>query len=137
MSSYYSQRVQYKGKGKHLQHQQSSTSSVNGGVHSDNDDVKYTPPKKMAALNNSFIVQKAGSSTSTYVTSDYNAGNSTVKYDLQSTPSKISTHLLDHGYGATPQPTYTPNGDETGFKGYTKSADCGITNYYKVRIIIT
>lgn len=90
----------------------------------------------MAALTSSYTVQKAGSSSAgTYVASDYITGNGTVKYEMESTPSKISTHLLDHGYGATPQPAYAS--DETALKGCTKSADSGITNYYKVCLRIT
>lgn len=134
MSSYYSQRVQYKS----FPHNTNRSNTVNGDSHI--DDVKYTTTttpsstKKMAALTSSYTVQKAGgsSSASTYVASDYIAGNGAVKLEMESTPSKISTHLLDHGYGATPQPAY--GSDETAFKGCTKSADSGITNYYKVSI---
>lgn len=130
MSSYLSQRVQYRDSNSY------PSSSTNGDI----DNVKYTnvtTTKKMAALNNSYTtVQKSGNSntSSTYVASDYlnttNIVNGGIKYDMQTTPSKISTHLLDHGYGATPQPNYAT--DDTGFKGYTKSAEMGITNYYKV-----
>lgn len=130
MSSYYSQRVQYKS----FPHNTNRTNSVNGDSHI--DDVKFTTTttpsssKKMAALTSSYTVQKAGSSSAgTYVASDYIISNGIGKYEMESTPSKISTHLLDHGYGATPQPVYIS--DETALKGCTKSADSGITNYYK------
>lgn len=129
MSSYYSQRVAYKTKGK----QYSRSNAII------NDDLKYSAStgKKMATLTSAYGTQKAGSSVTTaYVASDYLNGGAdivaataAIKFE-PTTPSKISTHLLDHGYGATPQPAYP---DEAGFKGYTKSADAGITHYYKVR----
>lgn len=135
-SSYYSQNLKYKTQNqKHYQHKKSnhtvSRATVENVGSDDDDNVDYLPPKKMSAFaNSSFVGQKAGGSTSsTYVSSDYTNSNSSFKYDA--TPSKINSHLLDHGYGATPQPTFSSASDETGFKGYTKSADFGITSYYK------
>lgn len=136
MSSYYSQRIQYKTKGK--QYNRASTIISN-----DVDDLKYTAgaAKKMATLNSPYTAQKAsGSAITTFADSDLlNVGEdndvaaSTIKFE-PTTPSKISTHLLDHGYGATPQPTYAQ--DDASFKGYTKTADAGITHYYKVSSLL-
>lgn len=126
MSSYLSQRIQYKTKGK----QYNRASAI---ITDDVDDLKYSASavKKMA-----YVSQKASSSaTTTYVAADYLNGDvadnelATIKCET-STPSKVSTHLLDHGYGATPQPTFAQ--DDAGSKGYTKAAEAGITHYYKV-----
>lgn len=134
MSSYYSQRIQYKTKGKQYNR---ATAVINDDV----DDIKYTAhaAKKMATLNSSsYAAQKADNSTCVpFDTSDFLIGSvddevstSAHKFEIPTTPSKISTHLLDHGYGATPQPAFVQ--DDADFKGYTKTAEAGITHYYKV-----
>lgn len=121
---------------------QNNGSSNNNGV---NDVTTYVSAKKMAEYKESgkqsttYIVQKAsGSAANAYTDygntvtngSTYNSN----KYEMQ-TP-KINSHLLDHGYGATPQPSFNgnSNSDETsGAKGgYPKSSDAVITSYYKV-----
>lgn len=105
-----------------------------------NATVTYGSGKSTA--NHTYIVQKASGSTYGSATSAINDNRKlngvqySNKFDV-----KINSHLLDHGYGATPQPTYDPNssrcsvdnGDASGnFKGYTSSTDAGITKYYKV-----
>lgn len=133
MSSYYAhaRSVQYKPKGK--QYNRASTI-----ISDDVADLKFNAnsTKKMA-----YTVQKVAASSTpstTYVTAEYLNDDTdsgivtpTLKYEPATTPSKISTHLLDHGYGATPQPQIVPL-DEAAFKGYTKTPDAGITHFYKV-----
>lgn len=121
---------------------QNNGSGSNNGV---NDVTKYANTKKMADYKESgkqsttYIVQKpSGSAANAYI--DYGVTNgttysSTNKYEMQ-TP-KINSHLLDHGYGATPQPSFNGNSnadESTGIKGsaYPKSSDAVITSYYKV-----
>lgn len=93
--------------------------------------------KESGKQSTTYIVQKAsGSATNAY--NDYGVTNGSAyhanKYEMQ-TP-KINSHLLDHGYGATPQPSFNgnSNSDETpGAKGaYPKPTDAVITSYYKV-----
>lgn len=123
---------------------QNNGSGSNNGV---NDVTTYANAKKMADYKESgkqsttYIVQKpSGSAANAYT--DYGVTNGTTygtnKYEMP-TP-KINSHLLDHGYGATPQPSFngSSNSDEsTGIKGsgggsYPKSSDAVITSYYKV-----
>lgn len=99
-----------------------------------------------ATANQTYIVQKASGSAYGTATSAINEtrtvstklnsnGQYNNKFDM-----KINSHLLDHGYGATPQPSYDTSsqrctdGDSSNgnFKGYTNSTDAGITKYYKV-----
>lgn len=119
---------------------QNNGSSNNNGV---NDVTTYVSAKKMAEYKESgkqsttYIVQKPSSSAANAYT-DYSVTNgstynSTSKYEMQ-TP-KINSHLLDHGYGATPQPSFNGNTpDETAaMKGvHPKTSDAVITSYYKV-----
>lgn len=120
---------------------QNNGSSNNNGI---NDVTTYVSAKKMADYKESgkqsttYIVQKPSGSTANAYTNDYGATNGstyhTNKYEMQ-TP-KINSHLLDHGYGATPQPSFNgnSNSDETSSTkgGYPKSSDAVITSYYKV-----
>lgn len=126
---------------KRLNNSKSNNGGINGNIRNTNDGnmTTYLSTKRMATSNNksgpttttTYIVQKlSGSSTTncTYVTSN----------DVPTQSIKINTHLLDHGYGATPQPSFnvSNNDDSTGFKGYTKSSDGGITSYYKVCLCV-
>lgn len=92
--------------------------------------------------NSTYIVQKASGSAYGPATSAIN-GNASKHSSLQYNNKysmKVNSHLLDHGYGATPQPSYDTatatstrlTDDSSHFKGYTNSVDAGITKYYKV-----
>lgn len=101
--------------------------------------------KNMAATygnksnNSTYIVQKASGSAYGSVTSaiNENASKTNVQYNNKYS-MKVNSHLLDHGYGATPQTSYDDmnntrfNDDSASFRGYTQAADAGITKYYKV-----
>lgn len=93
--------------------------------------------------NSTYIVQKASGSTYGPATSAINGNaskhSSTQQYNNRYTNMKVNSHLLDHGYGATPQTSYDStasarlSGEDTSqFKGFTNSIDAGITKYYKV-----
>lgn len=105
--------------------------------------------------NSTYIVQKASGSTYGPATSAINGNaskHSSIQYGSKYTSMKVNSHLLDHGYGATPQSTSTSSSsasstsydnnavstrlssqdDASQFKGYTNSFDGGITKYYKV-----
>ncbi|XP_055310370.1 transcription factor E2f1 [Sitodiplosis mosellana] len=110
--------------------------------------------KNMAAYggkssNSTYIVQKASGSTYGPATSAIN-GNASKHSSLQYNNKysmKVNSHLLDHGYGAMPQPSYDTatatttaaaatstrlsSDDSSHFKSYTNSIDAGITKYYK------
>lgn len=115
-------------------------SSNNNGV---NDVTTYVNAKKMAEYketgkqSTTYIVQKPSGSTANAYT-EYGVTNGTTyntnKYEMQA--PKINSHLLDHGYGATPQPSFDSNSnsdDTSGIKGgLPKSSDAVITSYYKV-----
>lgn len=89
-----------------------------------------------------FIQQKAGGSSAASTTTSIGGGGGSnnmtpsdiisIKNESNNPPhihqTKMSTHLLDHGYGATPQPQFIK---DTG-KATTKSSEFCITNYYKV-----
>lgn len=91
--------------------------------------------------NSTYIVQKASGSAYGPATSAIN-GNASKHSSLQFNNKysmKVNSHLLDHGYGATPQTSYDAatstrlnNDDSSNFKGYTSTVDAGITKYYKV-----
>lgn len=112
----------------------------------DDDDVKYAPSISKKMTTATYYVQKSSvsgivnnSPINTYgasTASDYNKINyATKSNDSQMSSTKINSHLLDHGYGATPQPSYSTssnNSDDPGFKSYTRTTDGGITSYYKV-----
>lgn len=97
--------------------------------------------------NNMYIVQKQ--SGNAYISSATSAINEAVpKHSIQISNhkfnSKINTHLLDHGYGATPQTSYDPldhsrlsDDSVVSYKGFTQAADTGITKYYKVNFTIS
>lgn len=95
--------------------------------------------------NSTYIVQKASGSTYGPATSAINGNaskHSSIQYGNKFTSMKVNSHLLDHGYGATPQSSSYDNNavstrlssqdDASQFKGYTNSFDAGITKYYKV-----
>lgn len=105
--------------------------------------------KNMAATyggkssNSTYIVQKASGSTYGAATSaiNGNASKHSIQYNNRyNTNMKVNSHLLDHGYGATPQTSYetatsTRLSDDTShFKSYTNQIDAGITKYYKVSL---
>lgn len=91
--------------------------------------------------NSTYIVQKASGSAYGPATSAIN-GNASKQSSLQFNNKysmKVNSHLLDHGYGATPQTSFDAatstrlnNDDNSHFKGYTSSVDAGITKYYRV-----
>lgn len=99
-----------------------------------------------------YIVQKASGSAYGPATSAINGNaskHSSIQYGNKYTSLKVNSHLLDHGYGATPQTSssssYDNNAantrlssqdDASQFKGYTNSFDAGITKYYKVNALI-
>lgn len=92
--------------------------------------------------NSTYIVQKASGSAYEPATSAIN-GNASKHSNEQYNNKysmKVNSHLLDHGYGATPQSSYDSatsmrlNDDNSHFKGYTSSMDAGITKYYKVSL---
>lgn len=132
----------------------STRNNDNNGINSsnqteDNNEVRYAPSVSKKMTTTTYYVQKSsggivgsnspintyGTATSA-ATSDYNKLNyATRTNDLQMTSTKINSHLLDHGYGATPQPSYSNssnNSDDSGLKSYTRTTDGGITSYYKV-----
>lgn len=95
--------------------------------------------------NSTYIVQKASGSAYGTATSAINGNaskHSSLQFNNKYNNMKVNPHLLDHGYGATPQPSYesatsTRLNDESGpFKGYTSSIDAGITKYYKVSVCV-
>lgn len=86
--------------------------------------------------------QKAGVSSSAYVEYDAasaNGGAPFNKFEVQNPSPKINSHLLDHGYGATPQPSLDDGDTGCGSSTVTsksKPADGSvITSYYKVSAI--
>lgn len=91
--------------------------------------------------NSTYIVQKASGSAYGPATSAIN-GNASKHSSLQFNNKysmKVNPHLLDHGYGATPQTSFDTatsarlnNDNSSHLKGYTSSVDAGITKYYKV-----
>lgn len=110
--------------------------------------------KNMAATygvkssNSTYIVQKASGSAYGPATSAIN-GNASKHSSLQYNNKysmKVNSHLLDHGYGAMPQPSYETaatttvtatstrigSDDSSHFKSFTNTIDAGITKYYKV-----
>lgn len=108
--------------------------------------------KRINASSNAFIVQKTATTTTNatpgnnsassfieYVNEDEDDDNVTWTTVHQTSQPKINSHLLDHGYGATPQPSF--DNDEiactstTGKNFNNKSTDGVITSYYKVRSI--
>lgn len=116
---------------------QNNGSGNNNGA---NDVTTYANVNKMADYKESgkqsttYIVQKP-SMANTYTQYGVTGGSTynSNKFEMQ-TP-KINSHLLDHGYGATPQPSFNGNSntDETsGMKSFSKSTDAVITSYYKV-----
>lgn len=118
MSKYFTQNSQYK-----IQNEISNTSnsSTSGGV----TNGATTGGKHYSSYQ---VIQKAGSSSSESVSVEFNAN----KLIEPGTPamahhSKVNTHLLDHGYGATPQPQFVRDTAKT----VSKSSDFCITNYYK------
>lgn len=94
--------------------------------------------------NNMYIVQKQ--SGNAYISSATSAINEAepkrcIQISNNKFNSKINTHLLDHGYGATPQTSYDPldhsrlsDDSVVSYKGFTQAADTGITKYYKVNL---
>lgn len=129
------------------------TNTYNSGANNNGNDVTSTSAsgaKKMSHYttksagkrnSNTILDQKSG--TSTYVTYDGTSANDTSfnKFDVQNPSPKINSHLLDHGYGAAPQPTLDDDDDDdvgcgsstVTTKSYQKSTDGVITNYYKVK----
>lgn len=115
---------------------------------SNDDNVKYASPISKKMTTTTYYVQKSGvtgivgsSPINTYgasTASDYNKINyATKSNDLQMSSTKINSHLLDHGYGATPQPSFSNSNssDDPGCKNFTRTTDGGITSYYKVSIV--
>lgn len=116
--------------------------------------------KNMAATyggkssNSTYIVQKASGSAYGPATSAIN-GNASKHSSLQYSNKysmKVNSHLLDHGYGAMPQPSYETaattttaatatstrlaSDDSNHFKSFTNTIDAGITKYYKVSLLM-
>lgn len=85
--------------------------------------------------------QKAGVSASAYVeyeAAGANGGAPFNKFEVQNPSPKINSHLLDHGYGATPQPSLDDGDAGCGSSTVTtkRPADGSvITSYYKVSAI--
>lgn len=82
---------------------------------------------------NSYGVYNQNGHKSTVSNVGMTSADSNLKKRETSTPApqpvqpKMGAHLLDHGYGATPQPQMVERGNG---KSTTKPAD--LTNYYKV-----
>lgn len=149
MSSYYSQGLQYKPhEQNYLQHTinsrnnstRSNTRSNDNNVidplkNSEEDDVKYAPSISKKMTTTTYYVQKSGVS-GIVANSSINTYGASTASGYNKIDSKVNSHLLDHGYGATPQPSYSNSNssDDSGFKSYTKAMDGGITSYYKVSI---
>lgn len=96
--------------------------------------------------NSMYIVQKQ--SGNAYISATSAINEAVPKHSIQISNhkfnSKINTHLLDHGYGATPQTSYDPldhsrlsDDSVVSYKGFTQAADTGITKYYKVNFTIS
>lgn len=91
----------------------SVTTTTNSNNHTSNNNNSNSSSKQDAIIMN--------------CKKNYEYDNSISK--LPTIQTKISSHLLDHGYGATPQNLYSTNKD-TKMMPKTSSEGC-ITNYYK------
>lgn len=135
-------RIASNSKRPHNARTQNNGNSSDSGftdVTSNGSTKKMSDFKECGKQSTTYFVQKASGNQVGGACADYATTNgptyNTNKYELQ-TP-KINSHLLDHGYGATPQPTFNGNSNTDGTTtaakiGYTKSSDPVITSYYKV-----
>lgn len=120
MSKYY---IQYN---QNTQNDQHNTSTVALPTSTTNCAAIATDPHDTKSINSG---QYANNSYRHHTNTSSDATNGiTAKLEqVNSAPSsqlKMNSHLLDHGYGATPQPSYPS-------KVVGKSSE--LTNYYKVR----
>lgn len=136
MSRYYTHTTQY----KKLQNDH-HTGGVGGGATSTVDTVAHNNNNKIVVGKQHFYqvgqTPKSASSGTGAVASN---GSSLAKMAERNSPSaaamqqtKLSTHLLDHGYGATPQPQQFVREATPSSAKSVAAKDFRITNYYKVR----
>lgn len=119
MSKYY---IQYNQNTQNDQHN-TSTGALTAATTS---RVAATDPNDTKSINSGQYANNSyrhHTSTSSDVTTAITAKLEQVN-SAPSSQLKMNSHLLDHGYGATPQPSYPS-------KNIGKSSD--LTNYYKVR----
>lgn len=118
MSNYFTQHSQYK------THNDPSTATKTKQINS---------PKttSIGHANTYQVIQKAGQSginitppQATTATTTFKNVQNTIATAATTYPPKMNSHLLDHGYGATLQPSFTLDPPK-------KDNDFRITNYYK------
>lgn len=112
MSNYFTQHSQYK------THNDPSTATK----------TKQITSPKTTSIGSYQVIQKAGQSgtnlTSPQTITTFKNVQNTIATAATTYPAKMNSHLLDHGYGATLQPSYTLDPPK-------KDNDFRITNYYK------
>lgn len=110
MSNYFTQHSQYK------THNDPATKS------------KQINSPKTTSIGSYQVIQKAGQSgtnlTSPQTVTTFKNVQNTIATAATTYPAKMNSHLLDHGYGATLQPSFTLDPPK-------KDNDFRITNYYK------
>lgn len=140
MSRFYTQTTQY----KKLQndHLQSGNSDANPGVAhhgpignniNNNTSGKIASKQQFYQVVNSKSTGGSGSAGTTNTNQTPATGSAKLadRHSPIMHHTKLSTHLLDHGYGATPQPQqFLREATPSGKPGAGK--DFRITNYYKV-----
>lgn len=114
MSNYFTQHSQYK------THNDTATATKTKQINS----------PKTTSTGTYQVIQKAGqsgtnlTSPQTATTTFKNVQNTIAATAATTYPAKMNSHLLDHGYGATLQPSFTLDPPK-------KDNDFRITNYYK------
>lgn len=115
MSNYFTQHSQYK------THNDPTTATKTKQINS----------PKTTSIGTYQVIQKAGQSGAnltsphTTTTATFKNVQNTIATAATTYPAKMNSHLLDHGYGATLQPSFTLDPPK-------KDNDFRITNYYKV-----
>lgn len=117
MSNYLTQHSQYK------THNDSSTAKKTKQINS----------PKTTSLGAYQVIQKAGQSganlASPQSTATFKNVQNTIATAATTYPAKMNSHLLDHGYGATLQPSFASDQPK-------KDNDFRITNYYKASVCV-
>lgn len=119
MSKYFTQSQQF----KRIKNEQQSSISTSGGV-------AGTMPVKMAGKPVHY--QTAASGSANNITPEVAANKLPERMSPPTLSNKLSTHLLDHGYGATPQPQFVREPAAGSGKAAAGKSSEYITNYYKV-----
>lgn len=122
MSKYFTQSQQFK-RIKNEQQSSISSSSVGGTI-----------PVKMAGKVVHY--QSAAGGSSNNITPEVAANKLPERMSPPTLSNKLSTHLLDHGYGATPQPQFVREPAAGSGKAAAGKSTEYITNYYKVNKMV-